>query len=111
MAHVASKTLIDKRHDLLCDRVGCKARMGRAEEIGLGRFAVLGVEIPAPAHRLVALHQKPRLAAHLAIEKLHRQVAPPLGPLAKLGVRGQKTRVRADLDRQRGLFGPAAHRL
>ena len=52
----------------------------RAQALGrphvLGEFlAVLRIEVPAPAGRLVALHQQTRASPHLAIEELHPQLA------------------------------------
>ena len=77
----------------------------------LGRsFAVLGVKVPALTNGLVAIHQQPGLAPHLAIEELHRQSLAIVSPFGKLGDRADEAVVGQDFDRARKLVVPFVHR-
>ena len=80
IAEVIAEARVDEVQDVLRDRIGFDLVGLRQEEIGLGRLAVLGIEIPLSAFRLAAIHQQPGLAPHVPIEELHAQLLAPLGP-------------------------------
>ena len=61
---------------------------------GIGRgLAVVVVIVPLPALGLVAVHQKARLAPHLAVEILHPQRLAALGPVFEFLQRRDEARV------------------
>ena len=72
---------------------------------------VLGVEVPAPAGRLLAVHEKAGPPPHLAVEELHAQVAAIRGPAPELPVRADEAVVVADLDRRRRHVGEGLERV
>ena len=98
------KPRLDQRQHLLRHRIRRETRRARAEEIGLGRLAVVMVEIPLPARRLVPLHHQPGLAPHLAIEEFHPQLLAPLGPGAELRLRTEEPVIRQHGHRQRAVL-------
>jgi len=80
-------------------RRDCAQPRWRAESLGQ-LLAVLSVEVPATAFGIGALHQQARLAAHLAIEILHPQLALISRPSSKTGMRTDEAPVLADIDGQ-----------
>ena len=88
------------RHRLERRGVGRDAQaIGRRHALGQ-LLAVLGVIVPAPALRLIAVHQDARRAAHVAIEELHAQLRLARGPAAKTVVAADEAAILANLDRQ-----------
>ena len=66
-------------------------------------LAVVVVKVPLTADRLVALHQKPGLPPHLAVEVLHTELFPTLGPVREIRLARDETVVlqRCDAERKR----------
>mgnify|MGYP000482235554 CR=1 FL=1 len=65
-----------------------------------GQLVALGQDlVELPASRLVAVHQQPGLAAHLAVEILHPQFLAALRPGRELIARAEETVVLTGLDR------------
>ena len=95
----------DHIDDVLRQCIGRIVRRGRHEQIIARRFAVFLVEIPFAASRLVAIHQQPRLAPHVAIEKFHAERLAPFGPIIEFAVGRNEPCISANLDRD------AEHRL
>ena len=79
----------------------------RHEQVGIGWLAVVGVIIPAPAGRLVAVHEQVGLAAHLAVEILHPQLLAPLGPAVEAVMAADEAVVLNDHDRHIETVPPA----
>ena len=90
----------DQRQHLARDRIGRHPARPRHEQVGLGGLAVLGIEVPAPARRLVPVHQQPGAPAHVAIEILHAQLLAARGPGGERRGRTQEALVRQDVHRQ-----------
>ena len=90
-----------KVEHLFGHRIGGKARRAGAEQISLGRFAVVVVKVPLAARRFVAVHHQAGLAAHLAVEVLHPQGLAVGGPGGERGMRAQEAVVRQDAAGQR----------
>ncbi len=116
---MAGEAPLDRFHHHAGDAVGREAARLRDGEAGGQAAAVLGVEVPAPAGRRVALHQQSGVAAHLAVEELQAELfgrvgAPFPGSLLPRPVpepvgRTEEAVVVADLDRQAGEHLPPAH--
>ncbi len=85
-AEIVGKPCLDQVQNLGGHRVRFEPGRGDAQQVGLGGLAVVVVKVPLAAHRLVALHQQPGLAAHLAIEPLHPQFLAALGPGFEFGL-------------------------
>ena len=97
---MVGKTCLDQINHLAGDRIGGKAQRLRHQKVALRGLAVVMVEIPLAAFRLLAVHQQPGLAAHLAVEILHAQRLAPLSPAIELGMAGDETVVGEDLNIQ-----------
>ena len=78
---------------------GGEADWARHEQIDLGRLAVIRIEIPLAADRLVAVHQQAGLAAHVAVEILHAQLLAARRPGLERRRRTQEAIVGQDVDR------------
>ena len=85
------KSLFYERHHIARDRIRFEALARWRLMIFRQGLTVLGVEIPRPAHRIVAFHQEAGLLTHLAIEIFHAQLLAPVGPARKFIERGDKT--------------------
>ena len=97
IAEMAGKAAGDEIENLARDRIGGEARRRlRAEALGR-RLAVLGVEVPAPADGLVAVHEHAVRPPHLAIEELHPQPRAALRPAREIGPCREESPVLAQL--------------
>jgi len=63
------------------------------DAIGRG-FTVVVVVVPFSVGGLVALHQQSGFAAHVAIEVLHEELFPALGPSLEIAVAGEESVIR-----------------
>ena len=71
---------------------------------GICSFPIIVVIIPLPSDRIIAVHQQPGQAAHVAVKIFHPQLFAPRGPALEQRVRGNETVVGAGLHRNRA-FG------
>ena len=81
------------------------------EQIGLGGFPVLLVEVPLPASRFLAIHQQTGLPAHLPIEVLHAQLLAASGPFGEFRAGAEEAIVRQDIHGQARIILPARDHL
>ena len=97
IAEVLRKTAFHHRHHV----AGYVVRLEAAalgERCGLRQgLAVVVVEIPLAALRLIARHEEARGTAHLAVEELHAKFLAALGPQGKAGRRGEEAVITADV--------------
>ena len=106
---MAGETGADEGDHLLrhCVRFGV-GRL-RQEQVGLCRGAVLGVEVPAVAGGLVAVHQQAGLAPDHAVEMLHDEAAAARGPGLELLTRDDEAVVGEQVHRHAESRGPVLH--
>ena len=85
---------------------GVPKGLGQEQAAGRGR-AVLGVEVPPPPGRGVAVHQQARPPPHVPVEVLHAQGLASLGPGLEVGVGGEEPVVFQDRHGNAQAGGPA----
>ena len=90
IAEIVAKTAGDQIKHLLDGVIWSKLHRPRVIHAVRGRFAVVMVVIPLAALGLVAIHQKARLAAHIAVEIFHPQLFAPFGPSREIRMRRDK---------------------
>jgi hypothetical protein len=73
-----------QREHIARDRIRLEARARRQCRALRQALAIVVIKIPLPADGLLALHQEPCFASHLAIEVLHPVLLAPRGPTGKL---------------------------
>ena len=94
------KTLGHQAQDLPGDIVRTRATRRRDIEVRRGWLAVLGIIVPAPARRLVALHQQARAPPHLPVEVFHPQCRAAVGPSLEIGMAADEAIVFENLERR-----------
>jgi hypothetical protein len=109
---VLGEALPHECDDLACDLIGLEARaLGHRTGATLAEgLAVVGVEVPLPAERLVAVHQHRMLAPHLAVEVLHAQLLAAFRMRCELVHGGKEMAVFADVEHEAGVLGHGTQR-
>ena len=97
-AEIIAKARLDQIEHILRDRIRHKAQRLRHHQVARGGFAVIMIEIPLPAYRLIAVHQNIGFAPHIAVEKLHAQRFAALGPVLEFFVTGDEAVIGQDLN-------------
>lgn len=111
IAEVVAKTKGHQRHDLPRHRIGGKAQAGRRAVAARQGLAVLGIKVPLPADRPVALHQQAGAPPHVAIEIFHPPGLFRRREGGELVPRTQEPVIGAHLDRQAKPRLPPCHHL
>ena len=104
---------VHQRNDLQGDGIGCEAAWRRYDPwpVFAKAGSVLGVKVPLPADRQLAVHENARFFAHLPVEKLHPQLLAALGVCRKVPHGTEKMRIVANFEHKRVLAGDVAQRI
>ena len=103
---MAAEACLDEREHIPGDGVGRTRPGARHEQVRFCHLPVLRIEVPPAARRLVAVHQQPGAATHVAVEIFHPELLAARRPLPELRGRTQEALVRQDVDRDREALVP-----
>ena len=99
-AEVPGKALLHQSQHSLRGRIRRKRQRRRRRLPGWHFAAVVGVEVPLLADRLIAVHEQAGAPAHITVEELHAQLLAALGPALEISTGTEETIILEDLHGQ-----------